>query len=75
MNGSTGGYGDRSPRQRLATAARYATDESDLESIVVRYEHRPDRWTISPRECPEAKRVTTWLSADAAAVVDLEECR
>ncbi|PCR90432.1 DUF7511 domain-containing protein [Natrinema ejinorense] len=75
MNGSTGGYGDRSPRQRLATATRYSTDDLDLESIVVRHEHRPDRWTITPRECPEAKQVTTWLSADADAVVDLEECR
>ncbi|ELY82645.1 DUF7511 domain-containing protein [Natrinema gari] len=75
MSGPTSGYGDRSPRQRLATATQYSTDETDLESIVVRYEDRPDRWTITPRECPESDRMTTWLSVDAQAIVDLDDVR
>ncbi|WP_222918324.1 hypothetical protein [Natrinema sp. SYSU A 869] len=75
MNGSTGGYGDRSPRQRLATATQYSTDETDLESIVVRYEDRPDRCTITPRTCSDSERMTTWLSADVQAIVDLADVR
>ncbi|WP_226479814.1 DUF7511 domain-containing protein [Natrinema amylolyticum] len=75
MNGSTGGYGDRSPRQRLDAATRYSTDELDLESIIVRYEDRPDRCTITPRECSDSERITTWLSADVGAIVDLADVR
>ncbi|UHQ96055.1 DUF7511 domain-containing protein [Natrinema halophilum] len=75
MNGSTGGYDDQSTRQRLAAATQYSSDKTDLESVVVRYEDRPNRCTIVPRECPEAERVTTWLTADARAFVDLEDAR
>ncbi|WP_254531016.1 DUF7511 domain-containing protein [Natrinema gelatinilyticum] len=75
MNGSTGGYDDRSTRQRLAAATQYSSDEIDLESVVVRYENRPDRCTIVPRECPETDRVTTWLTADVRTFVDLEDVR
>ncbi|WP_408957897.1 hypothetical protein [Natrinema sp. 74] len=75
MNGSTGGYDDRSIQQRLATATQYASDEFDLESVVVRYENRANRCTVVPRECSETDLVTTWLSADADAFVDLEDSR
>ncbi|WP_254764885.1 DUF7511 domain-containing protein [Natrinema marinum] len=75
MNGSTGGYDDRSTRQRLAAATQYAGDDVALESVVVQYENRPDRCTVVPRECSEAERVTTWLSADVGAFVDLEDAR
>lgn len=75
MNGSTGGYDDRSTRQRLATATQYAIDSHALESILVRYEDRPDRCTITPRECSEEAQLTTWLSADAGAFVDLDDAR
>lgn len=75
MTGSTSGYDDRSTRQRLATAARYGRDTHSLESIVVRYDDRPDRCTIAPLECSEADRVTTWLSADVRAFVDLADMR
>ncbi|ELZ13056.1 hypothetical protein NP511_16260 [Natrinema thermotolerans] len=75
MNGSTGGYGDRSTRQRLSTATQYATETATLESIVVRYEDRADRCTITPRECPADDQLTTWLSADIEAFVDLEDVR
>jgi hypothetical protein len=75
MTGSDSGYDDRSPRERLASATRNATDAIDLESIVVRYENRPDRCTITPRECPETERMTAWLSADVQATVDLADVR
>jgi hypothetical protein len=75
MSGSTSDYDDRSTRRRLASATQYSSDAADLESIVVRYEDRPDRCTITPRECPDAERLTTWLSADVGAVVDLAEVR
>jgi len=75
MTGSTGGYDDRSTRQRLAAATQYSSDGFDLESVVVAYESRPDRCTVVPRECSEAERVTTWLSADVGAFVDLGDVR
>lgn len=54
---------------------QYATDSHVLESIVVRYEDRPDRCTITPRECPEEAQLTTWLSADVEVFVDLGDAR
>jgi len=55
MTGSTNDYDDHSSRQRLAAATQYSEEPIDLESIVVRYENRSDRCTITPRECPEAE--------------------
>ncbi|SEP70915.1 DUF7511 domain-containing protein [Natrinema salaciae] len=75
MNESTNAHGAPSPRQHPATATHRTPDAIELESTVVRYEDRPDRWTIAPRECPEAVRTTTWLSADVRATVDLEDVR
>ncbi|APW99549.1 hypothetical protein CHINAEXTREME_18015 [Halobiforma lacisalsi AJ5] len=49
--------------------------ESDLEAVVVRYEDGPDRRTITPRECDDAERLTTWLSANADAFVELGAVR
>ncbi|EMA44650.1 DUF7511 domain-containing protein [Halobiforma nitratireducens] len=50
-------------------------DRSGLESIVVRYEDEPDRCTITPRSCGTGDRLTTWLSVNVTAVVELEERR
>ncbi|GAB3665512.1 DUF7511 domain-containing protein [Halopiger thermotolerans] len=77
MTDSTSEYDSEGVRQRLATAARYPprTRSIDLESIVVRYEDRPDRCTITPRECADSDRLTTWLSADVDAFVDLDRMR
>ncbi|SEV82063.1 DUF7511 domain-containing protein [Natrinema salifodinae] len=75
MTGSTSDYDDRAARRRLAAAAQRETESLDLEAIVVRYEDRADRCTITPRECSEAEQLTTWLSADAAAFVDLADAR
>lgn len=50
-------------------------DQLTLEAVVVRYEDGPDRCTIAPRDCPDEAKLTTWLSADVATVVDLEDAR
>lgn len=75
MNGFTSGHDDRSARRRLATASHYESDTPALESIVVRYEDRPDRCTIAPRECSETDQLTTWISANVRAFVDLADVR
>lgn len=74
MTGSTSGYDDRTTRQRLATATQYDRDDT-LELTVSNRERGPDRGTIAPRECSKAEAVTTWLSADLEAFVDLDERR
>ena len=77
MSESSGGYDDRTVRRRVADAAD-ETDghrSTDLECIVVRYRERPDRCTITPRECSEVDQLTHWLSVDVTAVVDLDEVR
>lgn len=77
MSESSGGYDDRTVRRRLADAADEADGHrpTDLECIVVRYRDRPDRCTITPRECSETDQLTHWLSVDVSAVVDLDEVR
>lgn len=75
MSGSTTGHDDRSVSDRLATAAANTEHAPALECVVVRYRDRPDRCTIAPRECTEDERLTNWLSADMAAVVDLDDAR
>ncbi|MFC7239045.1 hypothetical protein ACFQS4_12555 [Saliphagus sp. GCM10025317] len=48
-------------------------------AIIVRYDDRPDRCTIAPREASAAEdgfdTMTTWLTANADVFVDLEEMR
>ncbi|MFC4542635.1 hypothetical protein ACFO5R_11960 [Halosolutus amylolyticus] len=63
------------PGQRGPTAYSHDGRPIDLESVVVRYEDRPDRCTIVPRDCTESSRLTTWLSADIDVFVDLGEHR
>ena len=77
MTGSASDHEIDDVRQRLTAASERTTDSRriDLESIVVRYEDRPDRCTLTPRECPDGDRLTTWLSADIDAFVDLEAMR
>ncbi|MCW8172130.1 DUF7511 domain-containing protein [Natrialba swarupiae] len=75
MSDPASGYDDRSVRERLETAAEYSRPSIDLEAIVVRYESRPDQCTVVPQECPEEKRLTTWLSADLRSFVELDEVR
>ena len=77
MSESADGDADRTIGQRLAdaTARTDASEHRSLECLVVRYRDRPDRCTITPRECSEEERLTHWLSANLSAVVDLEEVR
>ncbi|MFC4987637.1 MULTISPECIES: DUF7511 domain-containing protein [Saliphagus] len=65
MNGTTDGSDGR-------PGARDRTTTVPLEAVVVRYEHRPDRRTLSPKE--RATR-TAWLTADLEAFVDLDDAR
>ncbi|WP_324663759.1 DUF7511 domain-containing protein [Haloarcula sediminis] len=54
-------------------AAADATDRPDVELslTVVRYADEPDRCTIYPPEATGDARMSTWLSADYGAFVDL----
>jgi len=53
--------------------AASATDRPavELSLTVVRYTDGPDRGTIYPPESGGDARMSTWLSADRAAFVDL----
>lgn len=46
-----------------------------LESSLVRYDGEPDRRTIYPPGLASVARMSTWLSADSDAFVDLEKAR
>lgn len=46
-----------------------------LQLTVVQYETRPDRGTVHPPGLTGIERMETWLSADAAAFVDLDTWR
>jgi hypothetical protein len=54
--------------------AETAPDRPDVELslTVVRYTDGPDRGTVYPPETSGDARMSTWLSADRAAFVDLE---
>ena len=62
------------PDPRTASSDEPALDRP-LERTLVRYDRRLDRCTIFPRECPEERLTTTWLSADASVFVDLHAMR
>lgn len=46
-----------------------------LESSLVRYDGEPDRRTVYPPGLSSVARMSTWLSADSDAFVDLEDAR
>ncbi|WP_128476037.1 DUF7511 domain-containing protein [Halorussus pelagicus] len=46
-----------------------------LRSVVVEYEDRPDRRTVYPAGVSEMERMSSWLTADDDAFVDLEATR
>lgn len=46
-----------------------------LRSVVVNYEDRPDRRTVYPSGLSSVERMSTWLTADATAFVDLGDAR
>jgi hypothetical protein len=47
----------------------------DLEATLVRYEDGPDRLTVYPPGLSGVARMSTWLTADAAAFRDLQGAR
>lgn len=47
----------------------------ELRSVVVNYERRPDRRTVYPVGLPDLERMSTWLTADDDAFVNLDESR
>ncbi|WP_247001407.1 DUF7511 domain-containing protein [Halosolutus gelatinilyticus] len=89
MDGSTDAYDDRSARDRPSELPLDAPPEphadsdvdaepprsDELDSVLVRYETRPDRRTVYPKDCPEDRKLTAWLSADATAFHDLQDVR
>jgi len=46
-----------------------------LRGVLVEYDGRPDRRTISPRAPTRDELLTAWLTADASAFYDLAEVR
>jgi hypothetical protein len=46
-----------------------------LESTLVRYSNSPDRQTIYPPGLSAVARMSTWISADKAAFLELQQMR
>jgi hypothetical protein len=46
-----------------------------LTAALVRYDGRPDRRTVYPPELSSVARMSTWLTANADAFVDLDSAR
>lgn len=44
-----------------------------LEAVIIRYETRSDRCTVSPGDDQAAR--TAWLTADVDAFIDLDDMR
>lgn len=74
MTGATREYDDRSLDSTLDVDAP-SPPSQPLEAIVVRYQDGPDRCTITPKDCSDAERLTTWLSADLDLFVDATDAR
>jgi len=66
-------------RHERPSASETADGDGDtpgrLASVRVRYDARPDRCTVYPPGLSGAARMSTWLTADADAFVDLEAVR
>lgn len=58
-----------SPREQ------HRTDRPTLVSTLVTYTGRPDRRTVYPPETSNVARMSTWLTADDGAFVDLDAVR
>ncbi|WP_254271786.1 DUF7511 domain-containing protein [Haloarcula marina] len=52
-----------------------ARRDIDLSATVVRYTDRPDRCTVYPPGSSGVARMSTWISADADAFLDIETMR
>lgn len=68
--------GDDGPvRERQIDLESEPPSPAPLEADVVTYETRPNRRTVYPVDCPEDRKLTTWLSANASAFVNLGDHR
>jgi hypothetical protein len=68
---------DQARTTEPATTPRSAQSHRPItvRSRLVRYDDRPDRRTVYPPGCSGDARLSTWLSADSDAFVDLETVR
>lgn len=59
--------------QGPGTDAADAAGPASFVGRLERYDDRPDRLTIHPADADDVDKMAMWLTADAAAFVDLEE--
>ncbi|WP_435155756.1 DUF7511 domain-containing protein [Haladaptatus sp. DFWS20] len=60
---------------RSAEPKQSATDQQsfELSSVVVEYDGKPNRCTIYPKKATRLQRMASWITADAATFVSLDE--
>ncbi|UPW00696.1 hypothetical protein M0R88_01005 [Halorussus gelatinilyticus] len=63
---------DRDHPANFETDARDGRPDVELRSVVVEYEDRPDRRTVYPAGVSGMERMSSWLTADDDAFVNLE---
>ncbi|WP_458207567.1 DUF7511 domain-containing protein [Haladaptatus sp. NG-SE-30] len=51
------------------------TREKELIGTVVKYDSRPDEYTVYPRDVDGEALVTHWITAKEGSYVDLESMR
>jgi|GEM_PF-1057134 len=76
LDGPTGERKSESPARRMPGEANIARRRTgDLRHEVVSYPDGPDRCTIFPPDATGVTRMSTWLTADSDAFVDLAAVR
>lgn len=75
MYGSASSPDDHTVHDHAPTTDWEPSDPPALEAMVVRYENQPDRCTISPADCSDEAKLTTWLTADIETFVRLDDMR
>lgn len=75
MYGSASSPDDHTISAHTSATDWEPSDPPSLEAVVVRYRDQPDRCTISPTDCSDEAKLTTWLTADAETFVRLDEMR
>lgn len=53
-------------------------DEDDFDWLSHRIAHQtddPDRYTVFPSDVDEDRKLSTWMTVDAACVIELESAR
>ena len=63
------------PEQPAETEPPDPATEAPLAATVVRYAGEPDRVTVYPPGASSVARMSTWLTADIDAFVELSEQR